>query len=178
MLRLFPLLLLLLSAIMPARGERLGQGGLDFSISPRTPEQLIAFYSARGFAPEAVEVITASCFLTVGILNRGSRVVWLEPARWRFETLDGRPVRRIARDEWEARFERLAVPLGQRATFGWTQLPESRDLQPGEPVGGNVTVETPAGPFRLIARFATESDRSGPPIELTVDGLVCPGSRP
>ncbi|MEO1766217.1 hypothetical protein [Thiobacter aerophilum] len=163
---------------MPAHGQRLRQADLEFSISPRTPEQLMAFYAARGFPPAAVEVIAASCFLTVGIVNHGRDVVWLEPARWRFETLDGRPVRRLAREEWEARFERLAVPLAPRATFGWTQLPESRDLQPGEPVGGNVAVEPPAGPFRLIARFRTGADGNGPPLKLRVEPLTCPGSQP
>lgn len=178
MVRVLLFFLIILPAGFPARAAHLGQDDLEFSLSPRTPEQLVAFYTARGFAPEAARMIAASCFLTVGIVNHGKDVVWLEPARWRFETLDGRPLRRIAREEWEERFERLAVPLAQRATFGWTQLPESRDLQPGEPVGGNVALEAAPEPFRVIARFRTGADGNGPPLELRVDRVVCPRSTP
>ena len=158
-----------------AHAGRLAAAGLDFSISPRHPEQVMAFYSARGFAPETVAAIARACFLTVGLTNLRPEVVWLEPARWRFETMDGRPVRRIARAEWEAVFEASRTPLAHRATFGWTQLPERRDLQPGEPVGGNVTVEPPAKPFRLIAVFPTGERGEGPPIELRIENLSCPG---
>ncbi len=147
---------------------------LAFSVSPRTPEQLAAFYGARGFPPEAVAAITRSCFLTVGIVNQSREVLWLEPSRWRFETAQGQVVRRITREEWEQTWEALGLPLAQRATFGWTQLPEVRDLQPGEPVGGNVAVQPPAGALRLVARFRTGAHGEGAPIELTVEGLSCP----
>lgn len=147
---------------------------LELTASVRQPEQLAAFYSARGFTPEAVAAITRACFVTIGIYNHGPGVVWLEPARWRFETLEGAPVQRIDRESWESTWERLGLPLAARATFGWTQLPESRDLQPGEPVGGNVALMPPAGPFRLIARFRTGERGEGEPIELRVEGLSCP----
>jgi hypothetical protein len=165
---------LALLATAGAQAERVEGAGLNFSVSVRTPEQLAAFYSARGFAPETVALISRACFLTVGLTNTRQEVVWLVPARWRFETMDGHPVRRIARADWEAAFAAAGVPLAHRATFGWTQLPESRDLHPGEPVGGNVTVEPPAKPLRLIAVFPTGEDGEGPPIELRVENLSCP----
>lgn len=154
--------------------ERVANDTLEFSASARQPEQLAAFYSARGFPRAAIDQITANCFLTVGIHNRSGDVVWLELANWRFETGSGQPVARVTREQWDASWERLNVPLASRATFGWTQLPERRDLQPGEPVGGNIALVSPGEPFRLIARFRTGKDGGGKPIELRVDHLVCP----
>ncbi len=150
------------------------QAAIDFSISPRTPEQTTAFYSARGFPAVAVQAIAEVCLLTVGIYNRGDEVVWLEPARWEIRTDKGQPVRRITRPEWDAHWETLAVPLAARATFGWTQLPESRDLQPGEPVGGNIAVIPPTGPFNVTAHFRTGRNGAGKPLSITVRNLTCP----
>jgi hypothetical protein len=159
--------------------ERVANGALEFSVSVRQPEQLAAFYSARGLPPAAIDRITATCFVTVGIHNRSAGVVWLELANWRFETEAGQPVARMTREAWDQTWEQLNVPLAGRATFGWTQLPESRDLQAGEPVGGNVALVAPAGPFHLVARFRTGADGGGEPITLRVEHLVCPrGSQP
>lgn len=147
---------------------------LGFSISVRTPEQVTAFYSARGFPDQAVRALVNSCLLTVGMHNNRPDVVWLELANWRFTDAQGREVRRITRRDWEARWEQLQVPPASRATFGWTQLPESRDLQPGEPVGGNVAVLPPTGPFTLEARFRTGQRKDGPVLRVHIPDLRCP----
>jgi hypothetical protein len=101
-------------------------------------------------------------------------VVWLEPSRWRFADDQGRPVHRITREEWNARWQALGVPASSRSTFGWTQLPEQRDLRPGEPVGGNLALEPVPGPISLQARFHTGADRRGPELVLELSGLSCP----
>lgn len=173
------LLLGLWLPLLSAARERVADDALEFSVSVRQPEQLAAFYSARGLPPAAIDRITATCFVTAGIHNRSAQVVWLELADWRFETDAGQPVARVTREAWDRTWEQLNVPLAGRATFGWTQLPERRDLQPGEPVGGNVALVAPAGPFHLVARFRTGADGAGVPITLRVEHLVCPkGSQP
>lgn len=151
-----------------------GSGELYIGLVPRTPEQVSAFYEARHFPPDAVAALARVCLLTVTIHNRSQTVIWLEPARWRLQAPDGGEVRRLDRAHWNALWERIGLPAAQRATFGWTQLPETRDLRPGEPVGGNVVVEPPAGPFSLEARFATGADRQGPQIVARFDNLRCP----
>jgi len=156
-------------------GGRYEGQGIVMSVSARTPEQIAAFYEARGFPRTAIEALRAACFVTVGIQNRREDIVWLEPARWRFYDAAGGAVERLPRAWWEARFEKLGVPPANRATFGWTQLPEVRDLRPAEPVGGNVTLLPPRGAFTLEARFATGSDRRGPEIVARFDKLTCPG---
>jgi hypothetical protein len=147
---------------------------VEFSVSVRTPEQQTAFYAARGFPAAAIQKITATCFLTAGVYNRSSQVVWLELSEWQLADTAGKAVERISRAQWDQSWRELDVPLASRATFGWTQLPESRDLQPGEPVGGNIAVRAPQGPFTLRARFLTGADKSGSPIEFEVRGLRCP----
>lgn len=154
-----------------------GGGELHIGVVPRTPEQVAAFYEARHFPPDAVAALARVCLLTVTIHNRSQTVVWLEPARWRLRAQEGGEVRRLDRAHWTALWERIGLPAAQRATFGWTQLPETRDLRPGEPVGGNVVVEPPAGPFSLEARFTTGADRRGPPIVARFDHLRCPAGR-
>jgi hypothetical protein len=157
-----------------AADARLAREGVELFVSARTPEQIGAFYAARGLPPAALQELSKVCFLTVGLHNRRSETLWLEPAQWRFLDAKGNAFSRIARPEWTARWQALQVPLAAQSTFGWTQLPESRDLYPDESVGGNVTVVPPTGNFSLIARFRTGADGKGKMIELTVPGLSCP----
>lgn len=171
-MRALACLLLLFPAAVFAASERLVRDGVEYQVSVRTPEQTSAFYAARGFPATAVQAISRQCFVTVGIVNKRSDTLWLELPRWRFTAADGGEVARIPRADWEARWQALDMPLAARATFRWTQLPESRDLQPGEPVGGNVAVADPGGVFAVHASFRTGG---GEEIHISVPGLVCPG---
>jgi hypothetical protein len=69
----------------------------------------------------------------------------------------------------------VAYGLSQahQSTFGWTQLPESRDLRQFEHVGGNVAVEWKDQPFKLIATFKTGADKTGKSKTITVENLTC-----
>lgn len=140
---------------------------------PRTPEQMAAFYEARGFPPAAIDRIRATCFVTVHVENRGERVLWLEPDSWRIAA-GGTPVQRLDRDYWTAHWNTIDLPQANRSTFGWTQLPAQRDLQPGEPVGGNIVLPGTTGQFDLQARFATGADRRGDPLEVRFENVACP----
>ena len=173
-MRLFLILLFCWSPLSIAADTRITREGLDFYLSARTPEQTNAFYSARGLPLSAVQAIAKSCFLTVGLHNRRADTVWLNLVTWRFVDASGRDIKRISLPEWRARWKALNIPLAAQATFGWTQLPETRDLQPDEDVGGNVPLIPPPGEFTLIARFATGVAGSGKPIEITVPKLTCP----
>jgi len=148
---------------------------IELHASARSPDQIAAFYEARGFPRNAIVALTQTCFVTVSLHNRSDDVVWLEPSRWRFLDEHGREVKRRDRAYWSALWEKLGVPMANRATFGWTQLPEVRDLRPSEPVGGNVALLPPSGRFRIEARFATGPDKQGKDISVTIDNLSCPG---
>ena len=166
----------LMPAITAAHAAERGvyqNSGVTFSISVRTPEQIRAFYSGRGFPETAILELESKCLLTVGIQNNRKDIVWLEPSKWRFVTEHGAEVPRISRDEWNLHWAKLNIPLASRATFGWTQLPESRDLYPGETAGGNIVVVPPPDTFSVEATFETGSDRNGTPVRINAGMLQC-----
>ena len=169
------LLLGLLAAAPSHAAERdvYKSNGVVFSISVRTPEQIRAFYLARGFPEAAVRELETKCLVTIGVQNGRDDVLWLEPAKWHFITESGEKVARISRPEWNTRWAQLDIPLASRATFGWTQLPESRDLLAGEGVGGNVAIVAPSEAFSVEAIFDTGANRHGPKVKIKADKLKC-----
>lgn len=148
--------------------------GLRFHISARGPEQQAAFYAGRGFPQSMIHEIEQTCFLTVGIRNERDDVVWVRLDQWHFLDERGKEIRRITRPEWQARWDKIGAPLASRSTFGWTQLPESRDLQPGEPLGGNIAVMPPRGKFVLEATLPMGYDHAAAPLHVRVENLQCP----
>jgi len=153
--------------------------GVYLKATVRTPVQISAFYEARGFPPGATALLSKYCFVTVIIRNRSERVVWLEPARWTVETEAGQVASPLTPGEWGKQWDTVELPAAQRATFQWTQLPSSRDLQPHEPVGGNLSLRRFPGKFTLKMIFATGKVRDGKPIRAEIPGLSCdvgPGS--
>ena len=158
----------------PIRFSFSGQG-LTVHAMPRTPDQMTAFYAGRGFPANMLTPISHVCFLTVSMRHTRRDAVWLEPSRWRIVDAEGHSVQRLNRDFWNRVWETMQAPPASRATFGWSQLPENRDLQPEEPVGGNITIVQPRGPFTLEMPFATGQDKKGPEIVARIKDLVCHG---
>jgi len=144
-----------------------------FVLMPRTPEQMAAFYEARGFPPAAIERIRSTCFITVHIENRSRRVIWMEPRTWKFSS-KGRPLQRLDSSFWEAQWDAAGLPQANRSTFGWTQLPAERDLQPHESVGGNIVFPGTTASFDLDAVFQTGQDRRGRQLEVRFENVACP----
>lgn len=169
----FVALLLVSTTVLAQTRERFERSGISLGASVRTAEQMRAFYGARGFPSQAIDAIAKTCFVTVGVYNERPDVAWLDLKQWRLLDANGKPVKRISREQWTRTWEKLNVPSASRATFGWTQLPEVRDLQPYESVGGNLAVIAPAGEFTLEARFDTGADRRGEPITISVPHLKC-----
>lgn len=155
--------------------ERNQVDGLEFSVEARTSEQLTAFYTARGLPANAVEEITRHCFLTVIMRNHRKDTVWLIPARWRFVDANGRALKRMTRPQWQQVWQRLKVPMAARNTFGWTQIPERRDLQPDEPVGGNMALAMPQAAFTLFAEFPLGNADAKRVLRVRVPNLRCGG---
>lgn len=147
--------------------------GVYFRAKVRTPDQMAAFYEARGFPAGALKQLNKYCFITVIVRNRSNRVVWLEPSRWRARSGSGTLMHPMSPSDWRKQWDAVSLPAAQRSTFQWTQLPESRDLRPHEPVGGNLAFPGIKGKFRLELRLDTGADRHGPPIRTYFDGLNC-----
>lgn len=134
---------------------------LHITFTPRTPEQMAAFYEARGFPAPMVEALKQQCFITVGIHNLSDQVIWLDLSSWKF-TADGKPLLRRHRSWWKQKWEQMGIPLASQSTFRWTLLPEQLDYFPGEHEGGNILLPPMQGTIYLDTAFATGKDRKGP----------------
>jgi hypothetical protein len=142
-----------------------------------TPDQVAAFYEARGFPRGAIERLRRTCFVMAHIENRGDDVIWLELKNWHF-IAGQREIRRLDRSYWDSVWNEIDLPQASRATFGWTQLPGERDLQPGEPVGGNVILAATDEPFTLRAEFLTGKERRADVIRVRFENLRCARDQP
>ena len=145
---------------------------VKFGLFPRTPSQMAGFYEGRGFPKQAIDETTRHCFITVGMRNISTQMIWLELSQWRFYNEKG-DLQRVDRNQWQQTWQQLQVPLASQATFNWTLLPEARDLHPDEPVGGNITLQPVDAPFTIEARFATGEDKQGKPLVIKIDNVRC-----
>jgi hypothetical protein len=161
----------------PYQGPFVENDDILFVLIPRTPEQMAAFYEARGFPPAAIARIKATCFVTVHIENRSRQVIWMEPDTWKFSSGD-QPLQRLDRDYWNTQWEAVDLPRANRSTFGWTQLPAVRDLQPEESVGGNIVFPGTTGSFDLEAHLQTGQERRGKQLEIRFENVSCAPGEP
>ena len=142
-------------------------------IGSRTPEQLAAFYTGRGFNQASIDAITKKCFIFGMVDNKTYEVLWLTLNDWKFFAADGSPMKRMKKKDWLEIWQKTGLSQAHQSTFGWTQLPESRDLRQYEHVGGNVAVEWKDEPFKLVATFKTGADKGGESRTITVENLTC-----
>lgn len=161
----------------PWPGPFIENDDLLMVLMPHTTEQTAAFYEARGFPKNALELISNTCFVTVHIENKSQRVIWLETANWKLSS-DKQPLQRLGKEYWDSRWQEINLPAAKRATFGWTQLPVQRDLQPDEPVGGNIVLHGDTRTFNLEARFLTGKHKRGDMLVLRFQDISCPEEEP
>ena len=140
---------------------------------PHTREQMTAFYEARGFPRDAIDRIRKTCFVTVHVRNKSRSVIWLEQKNWRTSS-NNKPLQRLGSDYWSGQWDDIDLPLASRSTFGWTQLPLVRDLQPDEPVGGNIVFPGTTESFDLEARFYAGKDKRGGMLVTRFENIQCP----
>lgn len=138
----------------------------------RTPEQLSAFYQGREFNRAAIDRILETCFITPIIHNKTLDVLWLELDQWQFDA-DKQAIARIKRDYWSEKWREAGLPQAQQSTFGWTLMPEVRDLRLDEGVGGSVVIPVQSRPFTLTANFHTGLDKKGTIKTIVFEGIQC-----
>lgn len=157
----------------PYKGPHFESDELLVVLRPRTPVQMAAFYEARGFPPPALARIRDACFVTVHIRNRSKRIIWLDLAEWTFSSA-GQPLTRLDRAFWHTQWDDIGLRQASRSTFGWTLLPEIRDLHPDEPVGGNVVFPGQTRSFDMALDLPTGQQRDGDRITLQFNNIDCP----
>jgi hypothetical protein len=133
----------------------------DFTLrlAPRTPNQMAAFYEARGFPQFAIDEIRKTCFITVGLRNNGNAVVWFDLSNWHFITPKG-PLHRILREDWKKRWNELGLDERFQSTFRWTLAPEQLDYRPNEREGGNMTLPRTDEPITITGEIAVGEQKN------------------
>lgn len=139
----------------------------------RTPDQLVAFYSARGFNQASIDALTERCFVFGMVDNKTEGTLWLILDDWQFIDETGQVIERMTRDDWKKTWQKTGLEQPQQSTFGWTQLPESRDLHQHEHVGGQLALPWQEQPFKLVAIFRTAADKKGTPQKVVFENLTC-----
>ncbi len=146
---------------------------LSVRLRPRTPQQIAAFYEARGFPVSMLERLRRSCFITVRIHNRSRDILWLDLANWEIRSAHDHIARRD-RAYWNRVWQALNSPLPSRATFRWTLLPEKLDFRPDEAEGGNLILPPTDQPFEIVAHFAAGADpQHATPVTVRFRQLRC-----
>ena len=144
----------------------------SFRLKPRTPEQMVAFYEARGFPKSALNLIKKTCYLTGIVHNKSTDTIWLELKYWRFYT-DQREIKRFDRRYWNAQWDWINLPPAYRSTFRWTLIPETLDYLPGEEEGGNILLPFTKDFISVRATFSTGENKQGKKITISTDNLFC-----
>jgi hypothetical protein len=157
----------------PYPGPFVENDDLLMILMPHTPEQITAFYEARGFPKAALDRLRKVCFVTVHIENKSQRVIWLETTNWDLG-VNGERIQRVNRQQWTSWWDDINLPSANRSTFGWTQLPAVRDLQPDESVGGNIILDGEIKEFDLQARFLTGQDKRDGMLDFQFRNIECP----
>ena len=154
---IFVLLGLLLSSSALAADKkkdknRYEDDDIGFRVVPRSPDNIIAFYQGRGFPQAAIDEIKKTCYVTFLMRNLGDTIIWLDLENWRYSSEDP-GFRRLKRSYWKEKWLEIKMPMAFQSTFGWSLLPDVRDLHPDEGVGGSATFTFTDKPIVVEARF-------------------------
>ncbi|MEJ2391626.1 MAG: hypothetical protein P8019_09545 [Gammaproteobacteria bacterium] len=147
------LFLLLMSGFCHAAGNPAARpefNNKDFNLrlTLRTPNQVAAFYEARGFPRAALATIRRTCFIGVSLRNNSDSIVWFDLGNWHFTTPKG-PLPRILRSDWTQHWQQLGLAQRFQSTFRWTLAPEHLDYRPHEREGGNITLPRTDQPITI-----------------------------
>lgn len=167
-----PLLTILAAATVANQPIVVNTGQIEVQFAPRSPNQLMSFYEARGFPAEMLEILKDQCFITVRVHNKSREKIWHNLENWSF-THNGKPLRREHRNYWLDKWHSMNMPQASISTFRWTLIPESLDYLPDEEEGGNIILPRVTGPINVKASFPTGDNKQGQEITIESDRLYC-----
>jgi hypothetical protein len=128
--------------------------GVTVSLTQLLPDQVRAFYVARGFDLDDADVFAAACvYMTV--LRNDTAPGTLEFRLSDWEVRHNGAVRSLPPlDDWLAQWAARGVPDAARLAFRWAQFPAEQSYAPGEWNQGMLATDLPPGSrFDLIARW-------------------------
>lgn len=125
--------------------------GVYLRLTQILPDQLRAFYSARGFDAAAVELIaTGACvFQTIFRNESATDAIEFNLADWRSVTAKGEQPLKLERD-WQKQWEQRGVSSAARTAFRYALYPTQHRYEIGDWNMGMTTVTaTPGSRFDL-----------------------------
>lgn len=144
--------------------------GVTVSLTQLLPDQVRAFYVARGFALADAEVFATACvFMTVLRNEDVPGELSFRLADWTLRQ-DGRDVPLPSLEDWMSQWAAREVPEAARLAFRWAQFPPDQTYAPGEWNQGMLaTGLKPGSRFDLIVRW-TVADQTH---EERLDNVRC-----
>lgn len=143
-----------------------------FRVVEFTPAQIGSFYEGREFSRAAIEKLTEVCYVAVIVKNKTDDILWLDLDAWEFSQ-GGKIFPPLSRDYWQQQWDAIDLNKAHRATFGWTLMPQLRNLYPDEGVGGRISMPVQSKPFSVTLNFPTGNNKQGKLKSYTINNLVC-----
>lgn len=128
--------------------------GVNVSLTQLLPDQVRAFYVARGFDLDDADVFAEACvYMTVLRNDTAPGELDFRLSDWELEHKgETRAIPPLG--DWLARWEARGVPDSARLAFRWAQFPAEQSYAPGEWNQGMLATGLPPGSrFDLIARW-------------------------
>lgn len=121
---------------------------LTFRLVQRLPDQTRAYFSGRGFKPEAVTVIADYCifqtvFTNISTANK-KRTVQHDIRDWVYH-YNGKPYRMKPREDWAPFWRNQGVAQAQVVAFEWSLLPSKQVFEAGDYNWGMSVFNVPHG---------------------------------
>ena len=155
-----------------AKGKRIETRHFRMRLITRTPNQIVAFYEARGFPNYALNEVRQVCFITVGLGNKSNTQLYHDLSLWQFHDKAG-PVKRLLRPDWKARWAELGLEKRFQSTFRWTLMPEKLDFYPQEGEGGNLIFPRTGNPITIIATLKVGSGDQARHYRVKFEDIQC-----
>lgn len=165
-------LLLLPGLIQAAERQQVRTPDYRLSVQARSPQQIRAFYEARGFPRSAVDLLKEQCYFTVFFHNTSQAIEWLELDNWHFSSEDG-PLHRLDRRYWKLRWREAGLAQRFQSTFHWTLFPEQRDFRADERAGGNLILPYTDKAIRLLAHIRQDGPQGEHVKTVRLEHLRC-----
>jgi hypothetical protein len=147
--------------------------GTSVQLLQLLPDQIRAFFLARGFEGEEVERIARACVFQTIFRNDGDRPVEYDLEDWSLLNRgERRPLR--TRERWDAEWQTHPIDEPARIALRWALLPTVQGFEPGDYNWGMTSFGLPPGEpldLRIVVRIAGEQ------ITAQIPSVVCAADR-
>lgn len=170
--------LLALSGTVTAKSSdptRLEQDGLKLELAALTPDQVRAFFHARGFpAGDSDHIVATACLFRSAIGSahtaKSSPEIAVALREWRVTPAGKRPVAPKVREDWESVWKARGVSEDAAIAFYWALFPTEQTFFPNDYNWGFLTFGlAPDTTFDLTVAWSA----GGKTFDTTIRGLQC-----